>query len=201
MLNIKVEVWDTQVPRPRAAQSREEKIVEMLPTARAVMAQNWGLVMRSKLEAEDVRQELYLIVVNCVDKYDERCDTKLSTYVWSACKKRLTELARVQNSKKRYFETVSMSSPIDPSDSEVSYEDVMGEASFEETIINNMAVLDAIRRIRESLSPKDRGIFDGLLAGEKQTQMAKKFNCTQPAISNRVNTLRRTLQWLLKEQM
>ena len=37
MLNIKVSVWDTQVPLERREQSREEKIIEMLPTARAVM--------------------------------------------------------------------------------------------------------------------------------------------------------------------
>ena len=77
MLNIKVSVWDTQVPLERTEQSREEKIIEMLPTARAVMVKNWGLLMKSKLEAEDVEQELCLVVVKCVDKFDERCDTKL----------------------------------------------------------------------------------------------------------------------------
>lgn len=199
MLNIKVSVWDTQVPLEKTEQSREEKIIEMLPTARAVMVKNWGLLMKSKLEAEDVEQELCLVVVKCVDKFDERCDTKLSTYVWSACQKRLTELARMQKSKKRYCETVSMSAPIDPSDPGISYEDVMGEPSFEETFISNMALMDAIRRVRESLSPRDRVLFDGVLAGEKQTQMAEKFNCTQPAISNRVNTLRKNLRWLLDE--
>lgn len=199
MLSIKVSVWDTQIPMDRTEKSREQQINEMLPLARAVMFQNWGLVVKSKLEAEDVEQELSLVVVNCVDKFDARCDTKLSTYVWSACLKRLTELARIQRSKKRYFETVSMSAPIDPAEPEISYEDVMGEASFEETFISNMTVMDAIRRIRESLSPRDRAIFDGLLAGEKQTQMAEKFKCTQPAISNRVNALRRNLRWLLEE--
>lgn len=199
MLSIKVSVWDTQIPMDRTEKSREQQINEMLPLARAVMFQNWGLVVKSKLEAEDVEQELSLVVVNCVDKFDARCDTKLSTYVWSACLKRLTELARIQRSKKRYFETVSMSAPIDPAEPEISYEDVMGEASFEETFISNMTVMDAIRRIRESQSPRDRAIFDGLLAGEKQTQMAEKFKCTQPAISNRVNALRRNLRWLLEE--
>ena len=199
MLNIKVSVWDTQIPIDGIEKSREQKIKEMLPIARAVTFQNLGLVAKSKLEMEDVEQELSLVVVNCVDKFDARCDTKLSTYVWSACLKRLTELARIQRSKKRYFETVSMSAPIDPAEPEISYEDVMGEVSFEEAFISNMTVMDAIRRIRESLSPRDRAIFDGLLAGEKQTQMAEKFKCTQPAISNRVNALRRNLRWLLEE--
>ena len=199
MLNIKVSVWDTQIPMDRTEKSREQQINEMLPLARAVIFQNLGLVAKSKLEMEDVEQELSLVVVNCVDKFDARCDTKLSTYVWSACLKRLTELARIQRSKKRYFETVSMSAPIDPAEPEISYEDVMGEVSFEEAFISNMTVMDAIRRIRESLSPRDRAIFDGLLAGEKQTQMAEKFKCTQPAISNRVNALRRNLRWLLEE--
>lgn len=199
MLNIKVSVWETQVPAERAPKSRKQQIEEMLPLARAVMVQNWGLVLKSKLEAEDVEQELSLVVVNCVDKYDARCDTKLSTYVWSACLKRLAELARIQRSKKRYFETVSMHTPIDPTEPEICYEDMVGEASFEDTCISNMAVMDAIHRIRESLSPKDRALFDGLLAGEKQTQLAEKFKCTQPAISNRVNTLRRNLRWLLEE--
>ena len=199
MLSIKVSVWDTQIPMDRTEISREQQINEMLPLARAVIFQNLGLVAKSKLEMEDVEQELSLVVVNCVDKFDARCDTKLSTYVWSACLKRLTELARIQRSKKRYFETVSMSAPIDPAEPEISYEDVMGEVSFEEAFISNMTVMDAIRRIRESLSPRDRAIFDGLLAGEKQTQMAEKFKCTQPAISNRVNALRRNLRWLLEE--
>lgn len=199
MLSIKVSVWDTQIPMDRTEKSREQQINEMLPLARAVIFQNLGLVAKSKLEMEDVEQELSLVVVNCVDKFDARCDTKLSTYVWSACLKRLTELARIQRSKKRYFETVSMSAPIDPAEPEISYEDVMGEVSFEEAFISNMTVMDAIRRIRESLSPRDRAIFDGLLAGEKQTQMAEKFKCTQPAISNRVNALRRNLRWLLEE--
>lgn len=199
MLSIKVSVWDTQIPMDRTEKSREQQINEMLPLARAVMFQNWGLVAKSRMEAEDVEQELSLIVVNCVDKFDARCDTKLSTYVWSACLKRLTELARIQKSKKRYCETVSMYAPIDPAEPEISYEDVMGEASFEEAFISNMTVMDAIRRIRESLSPRDRALFDGLLAGEKQTQMAEKFKCTQPAISNRVNALRRNLRWLLEE--
>ena len=199
MLSIKVSVWDTQIPIDGIEKSREQKIKEMLPIARAVTFQNLGLVAKSKLEMEDVEQELSLVVVNCVDKFDARCDTKLSTYVWSACLKRLTELARIQRSKKRYFETVSMSAPIDPAEPEISYEDVMGEVSFEEAFISNMTVMDAIRRIRESLSPRDRAIFDGLLAGEKQTQMAEKFKCTQPAISNRVNALRRNLRWLLEE--
>lgn len=199
MLSIKVSVWDTQIPMDRTEKSREQQINEMLPLARAVIFQNLGLVAKSKLEMEDVEQELSLVVVNCVDKFDARCDTKLSTYVWSACLKRLTELARIQRSKKRYFETVSMSAPIDPAEPEISYEDVMGEVSFEEAFISNMTVMDAIRRIRESLSPRDRAIFDGLLAGEKQTQMAEKFKCTQPAISNRVNALRRNLRWLLED--
>lgn len=199
MLSIKVSVWDTQIPMDRTEKSREQQINEMLPLARAVIFQNLGLVAKSKLEMEDVEQELSLVVVNCVDKFDARCDTKLSTYVWSACLKRLTELARIQRSKKRYFETVSMSAPIDPAEPEISYEDMMGEVSFEEAFISNMTVMDAIRRIRESLSPRDRAIFDGLLAGEKQTQMAEKFKCTQPAISNRVNALRRNLRWLLEE--
>ena len=199
MLSIKVSVWDTQIPMDRTEKSREQQINEMLPLARAVIFQNLGLVAKSKLEMEDVEQELSLVVVNCVDKFDARCDTKLSTYVWSACLKRLTELARIQRSKKRYFETVSMSAPIDPAEPEISYEDVMGEVSFEEAFISNMTVMDAIRRIRESLSPRDRAIFDGLLAGEKQTQMAEKFKCTQPAISNRVNALRRNLPWILEE--
>ena len=199
MLSIKVSVWDTQIPMDRTEKSREQQINEMLPLARAVIFQNLGLVAKSKLEMEDVEQELSLVVVNCVDKFDARCDTKLSTYVWSACLKRLTELARIQRSKKRYFETVSMSAPIDPAEPEISYEDVMGEVSFEEAFISNMTVMDAIRHIRESLSPRDRAIFDGLLAGEKQTQMAEKFKCTQPAISNRVNALRRNLRWLLEE--
>lgn len=199
MLSIKVSVWDTQIPMDRTEKSREQQINEMLPLARAVIFQNLGLVAKSKLEMEDVEQELSLVVVNCVDKFDARCDTKLSTYVWSACLKRLTELARIQRSKKRYFETVSMSAPIDPAEPEISYEDVMGEVSFEEAFISNMTVMDAIRRIRESLSPRDRAIFDGLLAGEKQIQMAEKFKCTQPAISNRVNALRRNLRWLLEE--
>ena len=64
---------------------------------------------------------------------------------------------------------------------------------------SNDRTMDAIRRIRESLSPRDRALFDGLLAGEKQTQMAEKFKCTQPAISNRVNILRRNLRWLLED--
>lgn len=199
MLSIKVSVWDTQIPMDRTEKSREQQINEMLPLARAVIFQNLGLVAKSKLEMEDVEQELSLVVVNCVDKFDARCDTKLSTYVWSACLKRLTELARIQRSKKRYFETVSMSAPIDPAEPEISYEDVMGEVSFEDAFISNMTVMDAIRRIRESLSPRDRALFDGLLAGEKQTQMAEKFKCTQPAISNRVNILRRNLRWLLED--
>lgn len=92
-----------------------------------------------------------------------------------------------------------MHAPIDPAEPGITYEDVIGEASFEDTFISNMTVMDAIRRIRESLSPRDRVLFDGLLAGEKQTQMAEKFKCTQPAISNRVNILRRNLRWLLEE--
>ena len=63
----------------------------MLPTARAVMVKNWGLLMKSKLEAEDVEQELCLVVVKCVDKFDERCDTKLSTY---ECKKVRRDIVR-----------------------------------------------------------------------------------------------------------
>lgn len=199
MLNIKVSVWDTQIPIDGIEKSREQKIKEMLPIARAVTFQNLGLVAKSKLEMEDVEQELSLVVINCVDRFDARYGTKLSTYVWSACLKRLTELVRIQRSKKRYVETVSMYAPIDPAEPEISYEDVMGEVSFEDAFISNMTVMDAIRRIRESLSPRDRALFDGLLAGEKQTQMAEKFKCTQPAISNRVNILRRNLRWLLED--
>ena len=184
MLNIKVSVWDTQIPIDGIEKSREQKIKEMLPIARAVTFQNLGLVAKSKLEMEDVEQELSLVVINCVDRFDARYGTKLSTYVWSACLKRLTELVRIQRSKKRYVETVSMYAPIDPAEPEIS---------------SNMTVMDAIRRIRESLSPRDRALFDGLLAGEKQTQMAEKFKCTQPAISNRVNILRRNLRWLLED--
>lgn len=199
MLNIRGSVWDTSIPIDGIEKSREQQIEEMLPRARAVIFKNWGLVVKSRLEVEDVEQELFLVVINCVDKFDARCDTKLSTYVWSACQNRLTELARIQRSKKRYGETISMHAPIDPAEPGITYEDVIGEASFEDAFISNMTVMDAIRHIRESLSPRDRALFDGLLAGEKQTQMAEKFKCTQPAISNRVNTLRRNLRWLLEE--
>ena len=67
MLNIRGSVWDTSIPIDGIEKSREQQIEEMLPRARAVIFKNWGLVVKSRLEVEDVEQELFLVVINCVD--------------------------------------------------------------------------------------------------------------------------------------
>ena len=63
MLNIRGSVWDTSIPIDGIEKSREQQIEEMLPRARAVIFKNWGLVVKSRLEVEDVEQELFLVVI------------------------------------------------------------------------------------------------------------------------------------------
>ena len=77
---------------------------------------------------------------------------------------------------------------------EDSLENLLNDPTADVMSVVNVTL--TVEKARRSLKATDRILFEFLLDGKTQEEMAKELGCTQPSISMRLTALRNQLQWM-----
>ncbi len=161
----------------------------------AVLKKHWGKISSSNLEEEDLRQEMLLKVFRVLPQYDPAAGASVYVYCQTACENRLFDILR-KEANNPFRSVMSLdglfSSTEDGTGNRVDIADKRDVSRFESAV----ALASSVRQARASLGEDERAIFDMLVSGMTQKEIARQFGCTQPNISAKVAALRKSLAWL-----
>ena len=75
-----------------------------------------------------------------------------------------------------------------------SLDDILSDPDADVLSVVNVTL--TIEKARKSLRANDHTLFERLLDGKTQDEMAKELGCTRPSISLRLSALGKQLQWM-----
>lgn len=146
------------------------------------------------LDADDMFQVGSIALLTAIENY--RPGTyKFSTYATVVIRNAiLTELRRFTRKKRKCENgTVSINALLDKQDETLSYDNLMGEESFEDDLISKFEVEEML----EKLTKKQKEAVIVMMQTFNQQQAAKILNIAQPSLNERLVGARRRLNFAI----
>ena len=173
-----------------------EKILEQAePIIQNVVRSFRGAIAGTILDPDDLRQELEICVWKVYCKYDPQ-RSRLSTFLTESLKNRAKELLRHELAQKRGGTSIigSLNAYLDAEEEGDTILDyTVDECASVEADAYCHEIMEARDEILLSMDPRHAEAILMILAGIKQTDIAKKLGMTQPMISQAYTRFKRNL--------
>ena len=144
------------------------------------------------VDIEELQGDLWLKAWKATMSWDRTKAANQYTFIQTACERevisRIREAAR--DAKKMPIASIGFAGE----EQKESLDDILSDPNADVLSVVNVTL--TIEKARKSLRATDRTLFDLLLDGKTQDEMARELGCTQPSISLRLSALRKQLQWM-----
>lgn len=137
----------------------------------------------SKSDIEDLYQELLIITLDCLDKFDKSIDTSFKQYLWSAYRNHLDKF-----DKKNHLIQLPYNSNIEPIECcDYSLEEFESKSRELNVIIN----LDYAKKI---LKPKEYSYLKLYLDGFTYNEIGERYNLSRQRIHQKIEVIKNKLK-------
>lgn len=144
------------------------------------------------VDIKELQGDFWLKAWKATISWDKAKAANQYTFIQTACEReviaRIREAAR--NARKMPMASIGFGSE----EQRESLDDILSDPDADVLSVVNVTL--TIEKARKSLRANDRTLFELLLDGKTQDEMAKELGCTQPSISLRLSALRKQLQWM-----
>lgn len=161
-----------------------------------VIQQTYPSVLNT-YEKEDYIQEGLLSLYQAMLLYDENKHKKFSTFAYMVIKRKLINKVKSQRHKLyQYNKVISLNKEVESDDNETELIDLIeSNENVEEECIENIREEEINyiieNQIKKRLKPKDMILFDYMLDGISQAEVARMMKCSRENIRQKFNRLRK----------
>ena len=187
---------------PRSKQ--DEVLTEMFrngdQTAFAELANKYLWLIRSivskynisGLDADDLKQEGMLGLLDAAKTYSAEKGAKFQTYASICIKRRL--IALLDHSATNKSKSMNNYVSIENSSKEIPIQNDNSNINPEDMYISDENVAEIHRKINESLSKNEKSVFDLYIAGESYNSIAQTLSMNIKSVDNALQRIRRKLK-------
>lgn len=144
------------------------------------------------VDIEELEGDLWLKAWRATMAWDSAKSANQYTFIQTACEREVVSKIREAARSARHLPKVPLN--IGSDEQEDSLENLLNDPTADVMSVVNVTL--TVEKARRSLKATDRILFEFLLDGKTQEEMAKELRCTQPSISMRLTALRNQLQWM-----
>ena len=157
-----------------------------------VIHKSYRTLKSLNVDIEDLAGDLWLKAWRANMAWDSKKSANQYTFIQTACEREVVSKIREAARSEKHMPKVSLNVGIE--ENEDSLENLLNDPAADVLSVVNVTI--TVEKARRSLKATDRVLFEFLLDGMTQDEMARKLGCTQPSISMRLAALRNQLQWM-----
>lgn len=139
-------------------------------------------------DTDDIKQELLIILLRSIDKYDDKYETSFYTYYINNIKKRIKQLLSFVSAKKRKFNSMIFLDNIIQDDSINLLETITDKRAINKDEILTKIDLDYLDKFLEDRY--DKYILKALRDNHTYKEISSELNKSISFVANRLNKIR-----------
>jgi len=147
------------------------------------------------IDIEDLEGDLWVKSLTAMQAWDSQKSANLYTFVQTACEREVITKIRAAKRAERLVPRAIL--PPANDEQQDSLEGLLSDPDSDILSVVNVRLI--IEKARDSLVPRDRTLFQLMLDGKTQEEMAREMGCSQPKISKQLAAIREALSWVKQE--